>query len=87
LVQRIITELESGRKWDENWGTLFSGGAPNDYKERVEYLKEQLRSTQGEKSTKPLPKYGVGAPFKEIPVGKTDFRRRKMFGQPDPEDA
>jgi hypothetical protein len=41
--QRVNTELESGRKWDENWGTLFSGGAPNDYKERVVYLEDQLK--------------------------------------------
>lgn len=41
--QRVKTELESGRRWDEDWGTLFSEGIPNSYKERVEYLENELK--------------------------------------------
>ena len=37
------TELESSKKWNEHWGTLFAGNVPNDYKERVEFLEEELK--------------------------------------------
>jgi hypothetical protein len=41
--QRVRTELESGKKWNENWGPLFSGGVPNDYAERIKFLESELR--------------------------------------------
>jgi hypothetical protein len=41
--QRVTSELESARKWNENWGTLFVGGIPNDEAERVAYLEEEIR--------------------------------------------
>jgi hypothetical protein len=41
--QRVKTELESGKKWNENWGPLFDGGVPNDYTERVRFLENELK--------------------------------------------
>jgi hypothetical protein len=43
VSQRVKTELESGKKWNENWGTLFGGGVPNDYTERVKFLEGELK--------------------------------------------
>jgi hypothetical protein len=40
--QRINTELASSGKWNENWGTLFNGAVPNDYKKREEYLLAEI---------------------------------------------
>lgn len=40
--QRIITELASSGKWNENWGTLFNGSVPNDYKEREKFLLAEI---------------------------------------------
>lgn len=40
--QRINTELASSGKWNDNWGTLFSGAIPNDYKAREEYLQAEI---------------------------------------------
>jgi hypothetical protein len=31
-------------------------------------------------------KYGVAPPFKEIGIGKQNFRRKKMFGNPIEDD-
>jgi hypothetical protein len=42
-VQRVKTELESGRKWDENWGTLFNGEVPHNYTDRIKYLEKELK--------------------------------------------
>ena len=41
--QRVTTELESSKAWNENWGTLFSGNIPNDYAGRLEYFENQLK--------------------------------------------
>jgi hypothetical protein len=41
--QRVNSELESAKKWNENWGVLFSRGIPNDYEARIKYLEEELK--------------------------------------------
>lgn len=40
--QRINTELASSSKWNDNWGTLFSGAVPNEYKKREEFLLAEI---------------------------------------------
>lgn len=72
--QRVRTELESGQKWSENWGTLFAGDIPNDCEGKIKYLEGELKKTSNGLSQC---RYGLGEPFKE--VGKRDFRRKKMF--------
>jgi hypothetical protein len=39
----VTSELESAHKWNENWGTLFVGGIPNDEAERVAYLEAEIK--------------------------------------------
>ena len=40
--QRINNELSSCGKWNENWGALFDGAVPNDYKKRQDYLMAEI---------------------------------------------
>mmetsp|Transcript_11883 Transcript_11883/g.19345 ORF Transcript_11883/g.19345 Transcript_11883/m.19345 type:complete len:104 (+) Transcript_11883:70-381(+) len=76
--QRINTELSSGGKWNENWGTLFNGAVPNDYKNREQYLLAEIAKMKDTSSGVPRSEYGSAPPIKE--VGKKDYRRKKMFG-------
>ena len=73
--QRLITEQEAPHRWTESWGELFDSGVPHDYDKRIKYLEDKIKTIP---AVKPLPKYGVGQPFKEI--GGNDHRRKKMFG-------
>ena len=73
--QRVKGELEAPHTWNETWGQLFGKGVPLEYGDRAKYLEEELKKMPG--GTKLPPKYGVGAPFKEI-EGQ-DFRRKKLF--------
>ena len=41
--QRVKTELESSKKWNDSWGPLFEGEVPNDYTERVNFLESELQ--------------------------------------------
>ncbi len=59
---RCITEEEAPHKWNEAWGQMFSGGIPHEYPERIAYLENELKNCP---PVKPLPKYGLGSPFKE----------------------
>lgn len=74
--QRIITELASSGKWNENWGTLFNGSVPNEYKKRELFLLAEIEKMKH--TSVPRSSYGAAPPIKE--VGKKDFRRKKMFG-------
>lgn len=71
--QTCKTESEVPHKWNETWGQLFFKGIPYEYEGRIKYLEEQLKNTTAAKLP---PKYGVGAPFKDIGI---DFKRKKMF--------
>mmetsp|Transcript_12184 Transcript_12184/g.18407 ORF Transcript_12184/g.18407 Transcript_12184/m.18407 type:complete len:109 (-) Transcript_12184:187-513(-) len=77
--QRVKTELESSKKWNEHWGTLFAGNVPNDYKERVEFLEEELKKQKASGESFSQCRYGVGSAFKEVTVGNKDYRRKKFF--------
>jgi hypothetical protein len=35
--------MECAKNWNENWGTLFVGGIPNDLEERAKYLARELK--------------------------------------------
>jgi hypothetical protein len=72
--QRLKTEQEAPHKWSEAWGSLFDNGVPHEYNKRVQYLESELKKVP---NSKPLPKYGVGQPFKEMGFG--DFKRKKLF--------
>lgn len=77
--QRLRTEQDGIHKWNEAWGGLFNTGLPHEYEERERYLASQLKQLPAVSS---LPKYGGGEPFKEVRL--RDFRRKKMFEDPDP---
>ena len=58
----------------------------HDYRmspERVKFLENELKTIPADRRKLP-PKYGVGAPFKEIQAGQ-DHKRQKMFN--DAEDS
>ncbi len=41
--QRIISEMESVHKWNDNWTELFDTGVPHDYKQRIEFLEKEVK--------------------------------------------
>lgn len=41
--QRVKTELESSKKWNETWGPLYDGDVPTDYSNRATYLESELQ--------------------------------------------
>ena len=75
--QRLKSEQEAPHKWNEAWGSEFNHGVPHDYEQRIKHFQDVLHSKP---PLNVLPKYGVGPAFKEPP--SSDFRRKKMFGQP-----
>lgn len=79
--QRLKTEQEAPHRWNEAWGSLFQNDVPHEYSSRIAYLEEEAKKVN---VVKTLPKYGVGAAFKEIHT--TDHRRKKMFYDPELDD-
>lgn len=74
---RLKTEYEAPHKWNEAWGELFNRGIPGEYKERMEYLKDELsRQPKTELSITP------GAGFKDN-LTLESYKRIK-FGWSDP---
>lgn len=74
--QRLKTEQEAPHKWNESWGSLFDNGVPHEYNSRINHLEEEMKKMP---NVGALPKYGLGAPFKEM--GFESHKRKKMFGQ------
>lgn len=75
------TEAEAPHKWNETWGQLFFKGVPFEYPDRIAYLENELKKLGG--VTCPN-KYGTGEKFHDATL--TDFRRKKMFRDPDEND-
>lgn len=74
--QRLKTEYEAPHKWNEAWGELFNRGIPGEYKERMEFLKNELKLQPVTKCT-----YAPGEAFKELSL--LSYKRCK-FGYSDP---
>ncbi len=74
--QRLKTEYEAPHKWNEAWGELFNRGIPGEYKEKIEYLKDELKRQPETKCT-----YAPGEAFKELSL--LSYKRTK-FGYYDP---
>jgi len=68
---RVLTELEAPHKWNEAWGQLFQSEVPHEYKERIQYLENELK---GLPPVKPNPKYGGSEPFPTF--AETNNRRK-----------
>lgn len=77
---RLITEAEAPHKWAESWGQLFDNGVPHEYDKRLNFFEEKLKDYP---TGKILPKYGVGAAFKDI---VKDHKRKKPFQEGTGED-
>ena len=75
------TEAEAPHKWNETWGQLFFKGVPFEYKERIAYLEKELAKVGGAQVP---PKYGTGEKFRDATL--SDFRRKKMFRDPEEDD-
>jgi hypothetical protein len=66
-LARCNTEQEAPHKWNEAWGQLFSGAIPHEYPARIEFLENELKELPAMGA---LPKYGTGAPFREVDFGR-----------------
>lgn len=65
--QRVRTELDSARIWNECWGQLYCKDVPADYEERIKYLQAQVASLPGQSLQSVMRSTHTGAPpFQEI---------------------
>ena len=69
---------EAPHKWAESWGDYFKRDEPLEYPDKIKYLEDKIKEFPAH--AKSRPKYGTGPAFKEL---CPDFKRKKMFGQPE----